>query len=78
MSQEDPCADYGPNQRSAVVWFFAVISIGVVLGVSLATYDRGNYDAKGYIMRFDDHKENRLSATSLPSERQDERTLSSF
>lgn len=74
----DPCAEYGWNQRTAIVWFFSVLFLGLALGFVLMSIDRGFYDSKGYVLKFEDHQENRVASSSLASERQDERTQSSF
>jgi len=72
-SATDPCADIGPEQRKAFIWFVAVIIIGVALSFQLASIDRWMYDNNGELFDLAKIRENRRAGTSLPSERLDER-----
>ena len=73
---EDPCGSLGADQRWAVVWFFSIICIGSVLTYTLSRIDRYNFDSKGVYLDYDKYRENRLSTTSISSERSDSRATS--
>ncbi len=81
MSSEDsldPCGEFGPTQRWALVWFFGAIAIGAFLTVKLATFDRGYYDSDGYVLDYDVYAENRGAFTSVGTERVDPRARGSY
>ena len=71
--QCDPCAEFGPTQRSATVWFFCAILVGASLTVVLSQIDRFNYDTKGRYLDYSAYKNNRKSSTTIPFEQIDER-----
>jgi len=73
---DDPCGNFGPDQRWAVVWFIAIIFIGSGLTYTLSRIDRKNFDSKGVYLDYDKYRENRVSGTSIGSERTDSRATS--
>lgn len=73
---DDPCADFGPDQRWAVVWFISVIVIGVAATYGLSKVDRFNYDTKGRFLDNEKYRQNRLATTSIGSESIDPRASS--
>ena len=70
---EDACAEFGPVQYRALVWFFSVILIGMGLTYTLRMTDLHNYMTNGEYFDNDAYRENRLSSTSVASEPMDER-----
>ena len=73
---EDPCGSFGADQRWAVVWFLSVIVVGSCLTYTLSRIDRYNFDTKGVYLDYDKYRENRVSSTSIGSERSDSRATS--
>ncbi|MBP9837648.1 MAG: hypothetical protein KBC84_02940 [Proteobacteria bacterium] len=74
----DPCGDFGPDQKWAVVWFFAVVLIGIFAVTVLRNTDYYNYTHNGEFYDYEAYKSNRLSATSIASENVDERAHKSL
>lgn len=67
----DPCAEIGPNQRWAFVWFVAILIIGTVATVKFAGMDKWMWEHNADWMDWDKYKENRVAHTTIPSERND-------
>ena len=77
-SSADPCAEFGPAQKAALVWFIAVILLGIPLVVTLCGIDTKMYAAKGRFLDFETYKENRMAFTSIGSENFDERAQGGY
>ncbi len=73
---EDPCGEFGPDQRWAVAWFVSVIIIGTAATYGLSRVDRFNYDTKGIFIDNEKYRQNRLATTSIGSETRDPRASS--
>ena len=73
IEQEDPCAGFGPMQRSALIWFFAVIVIGALLTFNGAKLDRWMYDNNGETLNYSNYRENRGALLGIESETLDPR-----
>jgi hypothetical protein len=74
--QMDPCAQFGPVQKRALVWFVVIILIGSALVCKLARVDRWMYDNNGEFLNYKAYKDNRTAATSVASEPSDPRMFS--
>lgn len=74
----DPCGEFGPTQRWALVWFFAAIAFGSFLTFKLACFDRGYYDSDGYVLDYTAYSENRSAATTIGVERVDPRARGTY
>ncbi len=72
-NQKDPCGDFGPDQRWAVVWFFAILIIGLTAVVKLRDTDAYNYATNGEFFDYAKYRSNRVSQTYMASEGVDER-----
>lgn len=72
-TQDDPCAEFGPTQRWAVVWFFSVIALGLFMTYRLSNLDRWMYDNNAETFNTESIRENRLAFTSVRSEQSDPR-----
>ena len=70
---KDPCGEFGPAQKWAVVWFIAVIIFGSVMTYQLSKIDSHLYHTNAEYLNMADYKENRLSQTTIASERFDPR-----
>lgn len=75
---EDPCAEFGPAQRAALVWFAAVIVIGMALTYKLAGIDRWMFVHNAETLDYHAYKENRRAATTIASEQLDERQAGDY
>lgn len=74
----DPCGEFGPVQRSAVVWFLVMTIGGMLLTARLCGIDAWMYANNAQILDFDKYRENRAAFTSLPSESGDARSRGSY
>jgi len=72
-NQKDPCADFGPDQRYAVVWFFAVVIIGLFAVFTFRNTDAYNYATNGEFYDYAKFRANRVGQTHIASEGADER-----
>lgn len=70
---KDPCAEFGPTQKWAVVWMLSVIVLGSLLTYKLACIDGEQYDKKGVYLDYDAYHKNRDAQSGLASERIDSR-----
>ncbi|MCB0346066.1 MAG: hypothetical protein KDD66_13175 [Bdellovibrionales bacterium] len=77
-SAGDPCGDFGPTQKYALVWFFCVILGGVLLTMKLASIDSWMYANNGEFLDYQQYRENRRALTTIPSERVDPRQMGSI
>ena len=71
---KDPCGDFGPDQRYAVVWFFAVIIIGLAAVFTFRNTDAYNYATNGEFYDYAKFRANRVSQTHIASDGVDERS----
>ena len=74
---EDPCGAFGPDQKRAMIWFFAVLIGGICLVFKLSNIDKWMYTTGGDLLNYTDYRENRLAATSIGSEKIDPRVANS-
>ena len=74
----DPLAVEGPYLKKAYVWFVVVAVIASVMTWKFSQIDRRFYDSEGKYLDYNEYRENRTAATSLPSERIDERRVHSL
>lgn len=72
-TQLDPCKEFGPSQKKALIWFFAVIIIGAALTWRLSKVDRWMYDNNGEYLNYEAYRDNRNAATSVAMEPGDPR-----
>ena len=70
----DPCAEFGPAQRSAVVWFVVILIGGALLTAKLAGVDTWMYENNAEVLDYQKYRENRAAFTGLASERSDARS----
>ena len=75
---KDPCADFGPIQMRAIVWFFCVILFGGFLTYKLSSIDRWMYDNDGETFDRLAHQENRRALFGISSEHLDPRQNGSY
>ncbi|MBL7662044.1 hypothetical protein JNK13_04745 [bacterium] len=73
ISIEDPCGEFGPTQRWALVWFVAVLAIGSFATYTFSQTDRWMYDNNAEFLDYQAYRENRNAIYSLAAERVDER-----
>lgn len=71
----DPCGEFGPTQRAALVWMIGSIAFGIFLTAFLAAYDGYLYESKGRWLDYQKYSENRKALSSIPSEGSDPRAL---
>lgn len=71
---ENPCGEFGPTQKWAVVWFFSVILIGIGAVYTLRNTDYYNYKTNGEFFNYSAYRENRSAATSIASDSIDPRS----
>ena len=69
----DPCAEFGPVQMRALVWFFCVILIGGALTFKLSKIDRWMWEHDGETLNREAHVENRHALFGIQSEHLDPR-----
>lgn len=72
--QANPCGSWGTDQSLAVVWFVAIIVIGVGLTIALRNTDLYNYNTNGEFFDYDAYKENRRAQTLIASDNIDKRS----
>ena len=70
---QDPCGEFGPTQRWALVWFFSVIVLGVAVVCTLRFTDYYNYINNGEFFDYNAYYENRASQTHIPTMADDSR-----
>lgn len=75
---QDPCAEFGPNQRWALVWFLAIVFGGIVLVTQFARMDSWMWENNADFMDWKAYKENRIAHTTIPSERTDHRSAGDY
>ena len=71
----DGCAGWGPNQSWAVVWFFAVVLIGIIATLSFSGLDYFLYTTDAEVVDYHAHRVNRLASTAIGSGNKDPRTF---
>lgn len=69
----DPCGDFGPTQRWALVWFCAVIAIGASVSYTLCQIDSTMYATNAEFFDYAKYKDNRYSAIRIKGDGYDER-----
>ena len=70
----DPCGEFGPTQKWAVVWFFSVIIIGATAVYHLSKVDRMMYDTNAEFFDYGAYRENRKAQSSLRGDSFDPRS----
>ena len=70
----DPCADFGPAQRTAVVWFIVMVLGGALLTARLAGIDAWMFVNNAEVLDYEKYRENRAAFSGLASERSDPRS----
>ena len=69
----DPCAEFGPDQRWAVVWFVLILIGGVTFVRVLSHIDEWMYAHNAEFLDYDAYADNRFSHTSIRSAPMDPR-----
>lgn len=69
----DPCGEFGPTQRWATIWFFAVIAIAVGAIYTLRNTDYYNYRTNGEFFNYDSYRQNRFGQNGIRSDSLDAR-----
>lgn len=70
---KDPCAEFGPVQIKALLWFFGAVLLGGTLVANFARIDAWMWDTNAEFFNYNAYRENRKSATSLAGDSIDER-----
>lgn len=70
----DPCGEFGPTQKWAVVWFCSVIVLGAVFIWNLSKIDRMMYDTNAEFYDYGAYRENRQAQASLRGDSFDPRS----
>ncbi len=63
---EDPCGDFGPDQKWAVVWLVLVLILGTFGVYKASRLDEWMYTHNAQFLDYDKYEENRKSASSIP------------
>lgn len=71
---EDPCGEFGPTQKWAVVWFLSILVIGSIAVWQFSKIDRRMYDSNAEFFDYGAYRENRLSQASLRGDSVDPRS----
>jgi len=71
--ENDPLGEFGPNQKSAVVWFFSVVAIGLAMVYILSGIDRTMYDTDAEFIDYSQYNSNRIASHMLATDTLDER-----
>lgn len=69
----DPCGEFGPTQRWALVWFISVIAIGIAVSYTLCQIDARMYATNAEFFDYFKYKDNRYSAIRIEGDGFDER-----
>ena len=69
----NPCKEFGPVQRLALVWFLGAVIVGVGLVYKFAQTDRWMYDHNAQVLDFNAYRENRQAQAGIASEQIDPR-----
>ncbi|MFN8388660.1 MAG: hypothetical protein U0136_00045 [Bdellovibrionota bacterium] len=75
---DDPCGSYGPTQRWAIVWFFAVILIGISAAFTFKNTDSYMYATGAENFDYKTYRETRLAQTSQVNDNVDERAQGDY
>ena len=70
---EDPCAEFGPTQKWALVWLIVTLVGASALTYKLSRIDRHLIDSGGVDLNNEASRENRAAASSIASESVDSR-----
>ena len=73
-SVEDPCAEFGPVQRNAIIWFVFVVIGGGILVSQLARIDSWMFENNAETLDYGKYRENRVSQYSMGSDDVDPRS----
>lgn len=71
----DPCGEFGPTQRWALVWFIGVLLGGSALVAVLASIDNRMYTSGAEFIDWNRYRQNRTASTTIGAERIDPRTV---
>lgn len=63
---EDPCGDFGPDQKWAVVWLVLVLILGSFGVYQASNLDEWMYQNNAQVLDYEKYDENRSSASNLP------------
>ena len=74
----DPCGDYGPTQRWATVWFFAVLAIGMVAVFIFRNTDYFMYHTNAEFYNYSAFQEARQAQYNIRSDSVDERSQGDY
>jgi len=77
-STVDHCADFGPVQKRALLWFMCAIIAGGLLTYKLCSIDGNMYETGGDTLDYVAYRENRVGSRSIGSEQIDPRMHSSY
>lgn len=70
---KDPCAEFGPVQIKALLWFFGAVLLGGTMVANFAKIDAWMWDTNAEFFNYSAYRENRKSSTSLAGDSIDER-----
>ena len=73
-SVSNPCGEFGPTQRWALVWFFGAIIIGTTFAYVMAFTDFYNYSVNGEFFKYDSYSANRFGQNGIQSDSLDPRS----
>jgi hypothetical protein len=77
-SVTDPCGEYGPTQRWAIVWFFSVIALGLALIYTFRNTDAYMFHSNAEFFHYDTYRESRVAQASIGSDTVDERSRGDY
>ena len=72
---ENPCGTFGPDQRSALVWFLVVVIGGFCFVSYLCRVDAWMWINNAEVLNYTDYRHNRVASTTVGAERKDPRTF---
>lgn len=77
-NSQDPCAEFGPTQKSALIWFVGAITFGALLTWKLCAIDFHLYSTNAEMIDYGKQHENRTAAATIGSEEIDGRARGDF
>jgi hypothetical protein len=73
LAAVDPCGEFGPTQKWALVWFLGVLVLGTMFVNFLMRTDRHMYRTGGDPLDYAAYTENRVAQYTIPRDVIDER-----